>query len=464
MSSSPRLFPRVVAATACLAGIGFQIVPAPDGITPAAMSVAGVVVAVVGLWATSALPEYFTAIIFYVLAVTMTGVPREVVFSGFHSSASWIIFGGLIIALAVQTTGLGVRIADVILARIGGSYFRVLAGIVAVGAALALVMPSNTGRIMVMLPIFLALADRLGLEEGGNGRAGIALAVCAGTMFPGFAILPAAVPNMVMAGAAESIHGVRLTYGEYIFALGPPIAVISLVALPFMLWVLFPGSAGAIAAQRESTPLGRGERRLLVVLVVSLALWATDFSHGVSPAWVALGAAVVCMLPAIGVLPASAMTRQVNYAPWFFVTGVIGMGAVVAHSSLGNIIGARLIAGAGLAPGADFANLAVLSTAGTVMGWVATVPGAPAIMTSFVENVATATGWPLRTAILAQTLSWSMALFPYQLPPVVLVMQLAGVRLGQAMRLLVAVTLLSWLVMLPAMYLWWRAIGLFDGG
>ena len=35
--------------------------------------------------------------------------------------------------------------------------------------------------------------------------------------------------------------------------------------------------------------------------MVALLLWVTDWLHGVSPGWVALGAALVCTLPGIGV-------------------------------------------------------------------------------------------------------------------------------------------------------------------
>ena len=37
-----------------------------------------------------------------------------------------------------------------------------------------------------------------------------------GTMTPAFGILPSNVPNMALFGAIESIHGIRLSYGEYL--------------------------------------------------------------------------------------------------------------------------------------------------------------------------------------------------------------------------------------------------------
>jgi di/tricarboxylate transporter len=137
------------------------------------------------------------------------------------------------------------------------------------------------------------------------------------------------------------------------------------------------------------------------------------------------------------------------------------MGAVVANIGLGDLAGGWLLAQIALAPGHDFANLAALSAIGTVIGWFATIPGAPAIMTTFAGNIADATGWPITTVVMSQVLGWAMTMFPYQLPPIVLVITLGGVRIGQAMKLLVAVSVVAWLVMLPLQYFYWNLLGMF---
>ena len=54
-----------------------------------------------------------------------------------------------------------------------------------------------------------------------------------------------------------------------------------------------------------------------------------------------------------------------------------------------------------------------------------------------------------------------MAFFPYELPALVLAMTLGGIRMGQLVRLMVAMTLLFWIVVLPLQFLWWRFLGMF---
>ena len=111
--------------------------------------------------------------------------------------------------------------------------------------------------------------------------------------------------------------------------------------------------------------------------------------------------------------------------------------------------------------GADFLNLAIVSAIGMVMSLLAGVPGQPAIMTPLAEQIAAATGWPLATAVQAQVLTWTMAVFPYQLPPLLLAIHIGGVSSGALVRVLIAMTATAWIAILPLTWAWWSLLGLF---
>lgn len=452
---------RLVAALACLAGVIIYFSPPPDNMSSEAMGAASVIVVAIGLWATAVVPEYLTSIIFFFIAVTLLGVPPDVVFSGFHSTAAWMVFGGLVIGFAVQETGLGARIAGTVVGYFRGSYFRIIFRTVVAAALLAFVMPSNMGRVMVMLPIFLGLANRLGFAEGSNGRAAITLAVGAGTLYPSLGILTAAVPNLALLGAAESIHGIRMTYGEYLLMHFPVISIVSFLVLPVIIRGLFPDKPRHVDSVEEIKPYTTDERNLLIILVLSLGFWMTDFAHGISPGWIAMGAALLCLLPGLGMIPPASLINKINLGPWFFMTGVIGMGTVLSTSGLGGFIGKQLFSIVDLTPGNDLVNFAALSAIGMALGVVATVPGQPAIMTTFADNISAATGWPLTTVLMAQVTSWPMVIFPYELPPLVVAAHLGGVRSGQPIRLLLSMTTVTWLVIVPLQFVWWRYLGYF---
>jgi di/tricarboxylate transporter len=166
-----------------------------------------VIAVTVGLWATGRLPEYLTALLFFVAAMILGLAPAPVIFSGFASAAFWLVVSGYVIGIAITRTGLAARVARLLAARIATSYPRMVLGVVGLTYALAFVMPSNMGRIALLMPIVLALADRAGLEEGRAGRIGLALAVGFGTYELSASILPANVPNL------EHFHADRNHWG-----------------------------------------------------------------------------------------------------------------------------------------------------------------------------------------------------------------------------------------------------------
>ena len=128
------------------------------------------------------------------------------------------------------------------------------------------------------------------------------------------------------------------------------------------------------------------------------------------------------------------------------------------EADAGSLLAARVVP---LTKGQDFLNFAIVSAVGMAMSIVTTVPGQPAIMTSLSSDIAAATGWPLMTVLMTQPLSWAMALFAYQFPPIILAAHLGGVSMRRVAHLLLAMCALAWFVMLPLQYLWWELLGFF---
>jgi di/tricarboxylate transporter len=133
------------------------------------------------LWATNALPEYLTALLFFAALTLFRSAPASVVFAGFESAAFWLVLSGFVLGAAIKKVGLADRIANSLSALLTRSWLAMVFGVVCLTYALAFVMPSNMGRITLLMPIIMALADRTGLGEGSRGRIALALAVGLGT-------------------------------------------------------------------------------------------------------------------------------------------------------------------------------------------------------------------------------------------------------------------------------------------
>src|ERR1700761_1762276 len=189
------------------------------------------------LWATNALPEYLTSLLFFAPLTVFRAAPPSVAFSGFESAAFWLVLSGFVLGAAIKKVGLADRIANALAASLTRSWFSMVLGVVGITYALAFVMPSNVGRITLLMPIIMALADRAGLVEGSRGRIALALAVGFGTYELSASILPANVPNLVMTGAAERAYGVHFAYLPYLLMHAPILGIAKgLLITGFLTW------------------------------------------------------------------------------------------------------------------------------------------------------------------------------------------------------------------------------------
>jgi di/tricarboxylate transporter len=431
------------------------------GLGPAAAQAAVLVVFTIGAWAFGLFPEPITTLTFFLLATLLRVAKPEVIFAGFHSAAWWLVFGGAVTGIAVRTTGLGSRLAATLFDLKRPSYARHVASVMVACVGLAFVMPSTTGRILLLVPIVLALADRIGLREGRRGRTGLVMTVAAASYMPPTTILPANIPNSVLMGAADSFYGVKLHYAPYLLLHFPVLGALKAAILVWVICRLFPDDGPLTQAKDAAPPPFTADaRRLSVLLALALAGFATDAWHGISPAWISVAAAIVCLLPAVRIISPKTFTEQMHVTPLVYVAGFLGVGAVVADTGLGEKVARLCLDAVGMAPGTPVINAAWLVVIGAAIGLVATLPGLPAVLTPLAGQLSSASGLPLYTVLMLQVPVFSTVLLPYQSPPMMIAMHLGGVGMRDGTRLTVAMTIITLVFLFPLDYLWWRVLGL----
>ena len=437
------------------------LMPPPQGIEPIMMRAGAVIILAIGMWATAIVPSYFGSLIFLFAAVALAVAPPKVVFSGFHAGAMWLVFGGLVFGLGVKQTGLDTRLVRSLLTHFPKIYIGMIYGVFWVATSLALIVPSASGRVALLVPIMVALAKKLGFGEESKGRTGLILAASLGTMVPAFNILPANVPNMALYGAADSVLNIQLTYADYFLLNFPVMGVFALVVYPALIAVLFRDTPRHPDHQEKISAWAGDEKRLLLFLTIALLLWITDSLHGISPAWVALGAAILCLLPRIGMLPPNVLGGEINYGPLLFLAGVIGLGAVANHAGLGTVIAKNLMQFLEFQKGADFQNYTSISLTSIVVGLFTTMPAQPSIMVAMTGTLAQATGWSELNVIMASMTAWGVFPFFYQTPPVVVAVALGNLKISDVTKTLICYMILGVLIMLPLHFLWGQSIGMF---
>ena len=411
------------------------------------------------LWATSLLPEFITALLFFAVAMVAKIAPPDVIFGGFASSAFWLVFSGFVLGIAIRKMGLADRAARALSSRLTDSWPLMVASVVLLSYALAFVMPSNMGRIALLMPIVAAMAKRAGINDGTRAWYGLALAVGFGTFQLSATILPANVPNLVMSGAAEGSYGIHLNYLPYLLLHTPVLGWLKGAVLIVLICWLFPGKPHAPRDLTPSEPMSGDEKRLAWMLAVVLLLWVSESWHGIGPAWTGLAAAVITLLPRVGFINGDEFSTGVNIRTCIYVAGILGLAITVTQTGIGSAVGEALLQVMLLDAEKPFTSFLALTGITTALNFIMTANGVPALYTTLAQSFADATGFPLLSVIMIQVLGYSTPLLPYQASPIVVAMALGKVPARAGMLLCIALAAATYLILLPLDYAWFTVLG-----
>lgn len=185
----------------------------------------------------------FTASIIALVAVVMLRVlPPEKAFSGFSESFILLILAAFLVAKGVIKSGLGRRIAFLLIRKFGKSTLNLGYCLVVTDTILGPSIPSNTARSGIMYPITHALSLDTGSLPTAEGRKRtgtyLMMTYIAGQTISSALWLTGMAANPVGAGIAADF-GVNMNFGNWVFVASVP-CLIALVLIPYILYKLFP--------------------------------------------------------------------------------------------------------------------------------------------------------------------------------------------------------------------------------
>ena len=463
---APLLGPRLLGAGVLAVALGVALALELGGAPPALARSMGLVILAIGFWGLGILSEALTGLIFLLGVVTLAGIAAPVAFSGYTTTAYWLVFAGAVISASVNKTGLSGWMGASMVKRLRPDlgYGTSVGAVVLFAAALALVLPSTMARVAILIPLVLAICEASGYANPGQRRTGLVLAAAIGTYVVPITFLPANVPNMVLAGSLEAIYGVTPTFGGYMLLHFPVIGAVKGLALVAIITFIFRNdpetAANALPTPKEapSAPAGPA-RRLMMVMALTLVLWMTDVVHGISPAWVGLAAAILCLLPAMGIVKLADLPFQTVFPMLVYVGAVLGIGGIMIESGAGAWLSAELLSHLPLAEATDLTRLALLSGMATLTSLVTTMPAAPAVTAPLFGEIAAMTGWSVEAVGMAQVFGYATPLMPYQVPPLMVAIAMSGIPMAAAVRVLLTLALVTTPVTLLAGHMWWSWLG-----
>ncbi len=185
----------------------------------------------------------FTASVLALVAVVILRVlTPEQAFSGFSESFILLILAAFLVAKGVIKSGLGRRIAFLLIRRFGTSTLKLGYCVVATDTLLGPAIPSNTARSGILYPITHALSLDTGSLPTPEGRKKtgtyLMMTAISGHTISSALWFTGMAANPVGAGIAEQF-GVNMNFGNWFFVASVP-CIIALILIPMVLYKLFP--------------------------------------------------------------------------------------------------------------------------------------------------------------------------------------------------------------------------------
>ncbi len=273
-----------------LLGVIIALLPAPPGLNQTAWYFFAIFSSVILGLILEPLPAAAVGFIgVFLVAVLGLAGPKPAdnirwALSGFANGTVWLIFGAFMFALGYEKTGLGKRIALILVKTLGKNTLGLGYAITFSDLILAPFMPSNTARSGgTIFPIIRNLPALYGSSPGETSRkigAYIMWTALAATCVTSSMFITSLAPNLLALELVTKTVKVSISWTEW-FVGFLPVGIILILTLPFLIFKIYPPEIKSSQevpswASQELGKMGKFSRKELVMALlalVALTLW-----------------------------------------------------------------------------------------------------------------------------------------------------------------------------------------------
>ena len=306
----------------------------------------------VGLWVFKPFGLPFSlSSMFMMAAFIVIGIPMSQVFSGFTSGAIWTLIPALLFGHVILKTGLGKRIALILLKQFNPSYKNLILIFSIIGIILSVLTPSITVRVSILLPIALSCIDVCDIKGNSKEGALILLSSLIVAIIPGTGWLTGSLYGPVTLGMYESVPELKgvITFNSWAMVNLLPALLLTVLVVAGGYFIFKPKSRLNLSKETfkdKYKALGGTsleEKRAVVILVLSFLLFLTGgFGlHQLPGPAIMLGA--VFLLALTGVIKQADVSVGVNWDIVVFMGAAMGLIGIFAEIGVANWMAGILI-------------------------------------------------------------------------------------------------------------------------
>jgi di/tricarboxylate transporter len=307
--------------------------------TQGQMALAGIVLTL-GIWIFRPFGLSFSAgAFFYAAFMLAIGLQASTVFVGFTHSAIWTLVAALFFGFVLKKTGLGYRVAFMILKLFKPTYVSMMLAWTVIGIILSLLTPSMTVRVAIMIPIAVNCCELCELKPGSKGNSLILLTAFLMALIPGEGWLTGSLTGPVIQGSFESVDALKgmITSSSYLKTCIIPLELTAVLTLIGSIILMkpkeaMPEAAGKAIRETKLEKISRDEIITAVILTASFVLFFLGDTLGIPSLIVCLGATFLFFV--FGIIKPSEFGTAISWDLIVFLGMALSLGGICQETGI----------------------------------------------------------------------------------------------------------------------------------
>ena len=281
----------------------------------------------------------FGSLAFFSMHSTYAGAEAiGIVANGFVSSSVWTLIPALYFGFVLQKTGLGKRLAYMVLKAFKPSWTTMAFSWLLIGVILSVLTPSITVRVAIVVPIAISIVEACKLEYRSKGSAFVTLLAWGMCLMPGAGWLTGSLSGPIIVGLLPADMKVFATNAEWIRILGPPWMTVTIVFVVLSLVFMKPARPIGIDigifrdGYQNLGPVTRSEQIALLTLLGCFILFFTESIHGIPTPATAMCALFVFIIT--GIIEPPELNTGINWDVVLFFGVAVGLSQIFRSANV----------------------------------------------------------------------------------------------------------------------------------
>lgn len=260
------------------------------------------------------------------------------VFSAFSNTTVWLLIGVLPLSVVIEKSGLMKRIALHVLKIFPNTYIGQLLAFTTASLIISPMIPSITAKASILAPFAVNAAKEMNLKDKSKGLMGLFMTVFLFGSISGHIFYSGSMNVFILLGLLPENMQNSFTWASWLkltVVWGLCILVFGFLAMALL---YKPENAGKVAPDfienklKEMGKVSPLEKKVLVVLVITLLFWITKSIHEIPEAAVALAAFFALAL--MGTVDKKEFRGKVAWDMIMFIGGLMSMASIMTDTGV----------------------------------------------------------------------------------------------------------------------------------